>query len=363
MKDASTSEPLAPSPALGPWSKPWQCGFVVPHVHAGATPGWSSEAVLGAQIAAGQLPLIGGWPNSVVSLATYLLLVLPLLKCRWPARLVWSLLLPLVRLVGLASHVADEAAIVVLAALGSLGAALGATLSGIFGGGGGGGGGGVAEALGTGPKLLLFGARELSSSTRLQYGYAALYSLLWSPLKEEVLFRHGLQRALSIGTRRRDEAPATDAAAAVAEGSEAGAAGWRAHASPQSRLRARRVASLAFGLAHLPASASPAPLVLRLPLAVSSALSAYFCFGVLYERRGLSAAVGAHAAHNLLTKLLQALQPNGVLGGALDGPLRALPALIPAAIYAAYLGAIGRDVRRLAASGERGRGPRGKDRP
>ena len=50
----------------------------------------------------------------------------------------------------------------------------------------------------------------------------------------------------------------------------------------------------------------PPPRRSTLPKAVAACLSSHLCFGLLFERRGLPAAIGAHAGHNLAVVAVQA---------------------------------------------------------
>ena len=122
------------------------------------------------------------------------------------------------------------------------------------------------------------------------FGSGLLAACLWAPFIEEILFRAGVQRLLRLLL-----------------------------ASP--RL-ARLLASLAFGLAHLPAEAAMWPAAL--PGAIAAATASHFCFGLCFERRGLPSAVGAHSAHNVAINVL-------------DRCAKPARLLIGAAIYAAAL--------------------------
>ena len=122
------------------------------------------------------------------------------------------------------------------------------------------------------------------------FGSGLLAACLWAPLIEEILFRAGVQRLLRLLL-----------------------------ASP--RL-ARLLASLAFGLAHLPAEAAMWPAAL--PGAIAAAAASHFCFGLCFERRGLPSAVGAHSAHNVAINVL-------------DRCAKPARLFIGAAIYAAAL--------------------------
>ena len=123
---------------------------------------------------------------------------------------------------------------------------------------------------------------------------------------------------------------------------------WRRATEASVRQRARLVTSVAFGLAHLSVSLSIGKLVVGLPRALSAALSSYYCLGLLYERRGLPSAVGAHAAHNMIVSALHALQGHG--GYLMRHGLGWATPLVPAAIYANALVREGSRRQRLRAS-------------
>ena len=110
------------------------------------------------------------------------------------------------------------------------------------------------------------------------FGSGLLAACLWAPFIEEILFRAGVQRLLRLLL-----------------------------ASPRA---ARLLASLAFGLAHLPAEAAMWPAAL--PGAIAAAAASHFCFGLCFERRGLPSAVGAHSAHNIAINVLdRCAKPRG----------------------------------------------------
>ena len=139
-----------------------------------------------------------------------------------------------------------------------------------------------------------------------------------APLKEELLYRALLQKQLPrLVQKLRSYMP------------DAPKPGQRAAADGPRRF-ARLVASIAFGLAHLPATRKPQAWVVELPTAVAAGLSSFFCFGRLYDTRGLPAAVGAHAMHNAIVGaflLLRIADARGVL------PIPRMGLLVTVAVY------------------------------
>ncbi|KAL1526891.1 hypothetical protein AB1Y20_015582 [Prymnesium parvum] len=136
--------------------------------------------------------------------------------------------------------------------------------------------------------------------------YAAWRDCAWAPLLEEAVYRGVLQRRLG-----------------------------------------RAASSAAFALAHLPSDAA-AEWARALPPAAAAGACSYFCFGRLFEERGLAAAVGAHAAHNALVyalMLVRMCEGRRLAGGLV---LPTLGPMLPAAVYllSLYRWARGRARRR-----------------
>lgn len=307
-----------------------------------------AEMAFGTRMAAAQLPLVSGWLGSAASLSTALLVVIPLLKLRPLAVLLQAGLSPCTWLLTLLLSLIDEAVILLVAAIGSIIATAGSALIGLS------QPVDIASAFEVGPRLIAGFMAALRSSRGLQISLAAFNSFLWSPIKvssrraalplqphnphalqsqEEVVFRLGLQRglALAIEQRKGSSDAASDSTRASAIPSD-----WRLRVSELSRRRARLAAAVIFGLSHLPAPGPPATaylLAIALPRAVSAGLSAYFCLGYLYERRGLPASVGAHIGHNLMVSCLHMMQgrQSGLLHRA---GLGVVAPAVPAVIYA-----------------------------
>lgn len=306
---------------------------------ASAAFGARSEAVHGARVMAAQLPFVSGWVGSAASLAVVLVLVFPLAQFKPLAYVVYRALTPLALLLRLVTSFVDDVALLACAALGSVGSAVLAPLLGLPGGGG--------SVFDAGPRLIALVRSAMRVDLRLRALVFALLSFVWTPIKEELLYRHGVQRGVALAAAaakgRRSRSRAAAAAPSAAAPSTAPSS-WRDATDTSDRRLARLVASVAFGLAHLPVSRSVSPLIFALPTAACAGLSSYLCMGALYERRGLPAAVGAHAAHNAGVWALHRLQGRG-------GWLRAHGAswvapLIPAAVYANAVVRAGRRRRR-----------------
>jgi membrane protease YdiL (CAAX protease family) len=313
--------------------------FGVPSLPGAASSfGLFSEMAFGAKTAAAQLPLISGWIGSAASMGTAVVVVVPLLKFTPIAAALHAVLTPIARFSGLALGLVDEVGVILVALLTSVGATLAAPLLKVATMLGGSGGGTAGPLLAAGPRYLAAFSRELRQNPPLRRGLGAVYTVCWIPLKEEFLFRHLLQKKLTLafdawrrGSDGAKEATATDAAK-----------DWRLKADAASRQRGRLIASILFGLAHLPASRAVAPMVVSLPRAVAAALSAHLCLGLVYERRGLPAALGAHAAHNAMVSSLHAMQ--GRHSGWLHGA--GLGFIAPWVAPAIYANAIARARRR-----------------
>ena len=252
-------------------------GFRVSRLpRAAAYLGWPSEALLGMRCQFAQLALLSGWKGSASSLVGAVALAVPLIVARPLGNILHALLTPLLSPIVLCLTLLDEAAVLLSAAmLSALSTVVGAIV---------GGGAGAQAAMEVGPRAIVAFSALMRRERAVRLAFTALYSILWTPLKEEALFRGAVQRALCGRRLEADEEQ------------------WR-----RRQRRARWVSSLAFGLGHLPAQEAAGPLLFALPLALSATLSSFFCFGMLYERRGLAAAVGAHAAHNLAVSTLHAL--------------------------------------------------------
>ena len=314
MRSLPTGRTAAP-PLLAITSDPHHIAgpFVVTTLpEAALLHGWPAETRYGARLALAQLPVVSGWLWCIASLATLVLLTWPLLYL--PTALAAALhaaLAPICTVFRALSMLADEVVVAVAVLLIDAVAVLQCVVL-----GGAMPEGGLPALLAVGPKALAAAedARDRSAALRLAYTAA------WSPLKEELIFRCGLQRALArVRLPRR-----------------AGSNEWRIAASPGARRASRLAAGAAFGLAHLPplsAVGAPAPTLFAhaLPGGVAAYLCATRCFGLLYERRGLPAALGAHAGHNLLMSTMAALDERLVARVAAPAWLRG--ALIPAAVY------------------------------
>ena len=175
-------------------------------------------------------------------------------------------------------------------------------------------------------------------------------NLGWAPLKEELLYRALLQAKLarffqrlvdgrpilpeinmSRGSSARSSPPPPTPLAPSSEDSVRSTA---VRLVGEPKRAARLVSSVAFGLAHLPSTPQPQAWVVELPTAVAAGLSSFFCFGRLFDARGLPAAVGAHAAHNAFVAVLLLLRisEGRQVAGAFFVPRLGL--LVPTAIYA-----------------------------
>ena len=304
--------------------------------------GLPAEMAFGARATLAQLPITSGWMGSCVSLGTAFLLVIPLLYLRMGG-LIQLLLTPVVRVLSFGLVLVDDIALMLLTALISIGATIGAALMGI------GGGGSGAALLEVGPRLVASISYGLRARPGLRMLVGAFLALCWSPLKEELIFRNGLQRGFALLFQSRAdslapaEAPAEEPDGAIADGAAtatasadaAAGADWRSRTSASAKRRARLVSSILFALAHLPSSSDPrraAALTVALPRAVAAGFSSYLCLGLLYERRGLPAAIGAHASHNLIVSSLHRMQGAG--GWLSRTGLGFAAPLVPAGIYA-----------------------------
>ena len=277
--------------------------------------GWPAETRYGARLALAQLPVISGWLWCIASLAAFVMLTWPLLRMPIPlAAALHTALAPACAFLQALSMLADEVAVALAVLLVDAMAllqcvALGGAMP----------AGGLPTLLAVGPKALAAAedARDHIGALRLAY------TAVWSPLKEELIFRCGLQRAL-VRMRLPRRADTN---------------GWRVAAPPGARRAARLAAGAAFGLAHLPplsAVGAPAPALFAhaLPGGVAAYLCSTRCFGLLYERRGLPAALGAHAAHNLLMSTMAAADERLVARVAAPALLRG--SLIPIAVYGVF---------------------------
>ena len=283
----------------------------------------AGEVIFGARVAAAQLPIISGWRGSCASLGTALLIVVPLLKLRYIAVGFHALLAPAATIPALCLGLVDEAAVVLAALVTSVVGAFATIITG-------------APILDAGPRLVVSVSRSLRSSQQARLIFGAFLAFVWRPVKEEVIFRAGVQRQLALLFQSK-------AASATAEASGDDAAAESAVSTGEveqggvavGHQRARLITSILFAVAHLPTSSRVIPLVIALPVAVASGLSSYYCFGVLYERRGLPSCIGAHAAHNLFVTTLHSLQGR-TTGLLYASGLGFVAPIVPAAIYANY---------------------------
>ena len=286
-------------------------------------------------MAAAQVPYISGWMGSGASLATALLVVVPMIQWRQLAAIFQVLLAPGIRLLSFGLGLVDEITIFLVAAATSILATILAVFTGLASAGSG------VPVLDAGPRLIASVLHTLRLRPGLRLVMALLNSFIWSPVKEEFVFRAGLQRSLAIACERdqqaaRHAAPAASEAASK-DGASPASGEWRTETSAAAKQQARLATSICFALVHLPVP-TPRPeaalmFAVALPRAVAAGLSSYFLFGPLYEKRGLPAALGAHGAHNLMASTLHALQgqQRGWLHRAGVG---ALAPVVPAAIYA-----------------------------
>lgn len=322
--------------------------------------GWRGEGAYGARLAAAQVTLCSGWVGSVATLGTALLVVIPLLKLPRLAAFFRALLVPLALLPRGACSLVDELMLFAVAVAVSGLALVQSVLTGSI-------AAGPAAFLSAGPKLLLRISAICNADKLLALCVGALATCVWAPLKEELLFRAGLQRWLERALRplpppllsrlALGRGGATPPPEKVASSSGSDAAAAEARAEQDARRAARAVSSFAFALAHVGADSNPLRWATCLPTAVAAGASSYFCFGLLFEARGLPAAIGAHVAHNTIVSSLLVLR---ILDGQRLTSALVMPRLgplVPAALYAtAIVRRRRRRNRSLAGDADEGRG-------
>lgn len=113
--------------------------------NAAAYLGWASELALGVRVQLAQLAVLSGWKGSASSLAGALMLSVPLIAIAPFGEVVHTLLSPVVRLLAMALSIADEGAILLIAAAISTVSTAAAAIS---------GGAAIGAALSAGPRAI-----------------------------------------------------------------------------------------------------------------------------------------------------------------------------------------------------------------
>lgn len=147
--------------------------------------GWASECVYGARVSVAQLALLSGWPGSAASMATAILMVLPLLQIHPLAVLLHSLLGPAAAIFGAACALADDVVVLLAATAASVcffvkSAICLAPLH-------------MSDVVAAGPQSVLLLQSRIHASPAATIVCSALSVCAWTPLKEEILFRYLLQ--------------------------------------------------------------------------------------------------------------------------------------------------------------------------
>lgn len=153
---------------------------------------------------------------------------------------------------------------------------------------------------GTGPKTLAEFVPATTASHAPLVWIGVLFSrVVWSVLVHELFFRAGVQRLVGRYFAREQ---ARKESFNYDDGTVVFVQDWRSSADDLPRRRARLASSLSSALAHVPYSGPGHPelLLAACPGVLAAGFTNHWCFAFLYERRGLAAALGAHAMHNLL---------------------------------------------------------------